>query len=123
MGPRFLHQLVNLKFLRVVLILLKPAFLAAGRSLHRITGALEVVDEGFQVIGALLQIPAFLVTARLIMKDTNDEIAVDVLAAAGSVLEDSLGLGEVEHGLLVDFEVDFIFGFIIEVADGVHELL
>lgn len=66
--------------------------LTTWRCLDTVTRALKVVDEGLQVVGTFLKIPALLVATGLIMQHADDEIAVNIFATAGCVLEDTLSL-------------------------------
>lgn len=48
---------------------------------------IKIKYEGFNVVGALLEIPEDLVAAGLIMEDLDDAFALDVLATWRGVLQ------------------------------------
>lgn len=79
----------------------------------------HVVEDGFHVVGGLLEFPEFLVGGGLVLEGDDDEEPVDGLAAAGRVLEDFLGLLEVEEGVFEVAVEDVVdAGLVVGVEDG-----
>ena len=59
----------------------------------------DVEDQSFEVVRALLELPKFLVAAGLVVQHTDNHIAINIFATAGRVLQNLLGLGQVDQGL------------------------
>ena len=57
--------------------------------------SVDIIYDGFQVVGRLLELPQFLVDAGLVVQSGDYHRAVDGLSAAGRVLQDLLILIEV----------------------------
>lgn len=53
---------------------------------------IEVIDEGLEVLWTFFQLPYLLVAASLIVEDADDDILIDGLSTAGSVLQNFLSL-------------------------------
>ena len=58
----------------------------------------EVVDQGFNVVGAAFELPVLLVAKGLVVKDGHDELPADLFAPVGSVLQDLLSLVQQNSG-------------------------
>ena len=84
--------------------------------------ALHVVDQRLQIVGALLQLPQFLVAARLVVKDAHDQIPINISPAVGHVLQNFFGLAQVNEGQLGMVVDDFDSGFVVELPDGGDKL-
>ena len=57
----------------------------------------NIEDEGLDVVGTFLQLPQALVATRLIVKDADYHIAVQILPATRPILQDLLSLAQVHQ--------------------------
>jgi hypothetical protein len=64
-----------------------------------------------------------LVAARDIVEDADDDVLVDGLAAAGSILQDLFGFVEVDQGFLGPIDVDALLGVAAQLDHALQELL
>jgi hypothetical protein len=74
----------------------------------------------------LLKFPQNLIDTGLIVQDTDDELPVDVLTTACSILKYFLCLIKVNQGLRyfeLSFLVDFVLGSIVKKGDFGDEIL
>ena len=123
MQPRFFHKLVDGNFFwkQTLTIFLKTTIIAPWGGVDRIRSRLKIIDECLQVVRTLLKVPALLVAAGLIMKNTDNQIAIDIFATAGGILQHTLCLRKEYECLLGHLKINFILGFIIEFANSMHK--
>ena len=80
-----------------------------------------VIDDALDVVRGLLQLPDALVDAGQVVKNGEDEGAVDRLSAAGSVLESQFGLAEVDDGFVELLPLDGVVALKVEGRELVRE--
>ena len=83
----------------------------------------KVEDECLEVLGALLKFPNLLVAAGLIVQHADNDVLIDVLSAAGCVLQDLLGLSQVHQRLFRPFHVYALLGLAAQLHHALDELL
>lgn len=91
--------------------------------MHGFKVGLEVENEPLQIFGGGTQVSILIVTASLIVKSRNDDIAVYGFATAGSVLENSFGLGKKDQCFLSEVFVYEFFRFQVVRDEFLHEFI
>lgn len=49
---------------------------------------IKIEDEGFKILWTFLEFPNLLIAAGFVVKDADDDVLVDGLTAASSILQD-----------------------------------